>query len=139
MLSMVTLIELVTMAPHVSFLMIVQVDENNEWLERNFRWYRLFAIYMISVNVWSNPFIYIAFNENFRKYLKGIFKSEAIVKVDHAPSEFAASRATDVDDKSTEHSQEKSSLMSSTDHDEPLGSQEGKAFPIWDEVGQLSY
>ena len=114
MLSMVTLIELVSMAPHCSLLMIIQVDEKNKWVQKNFRWFRIFAVYMISMNVWSNPLIYTAFNKNFRKYLRGMIKREKIVKARHAPSEFGATGTTDVDDKNTVHIPEKDNLMTST-------------------------
>ena len=113
MLSMVTLIELVSMAPHCALLMIIQVDEQNKWLRKNFRWFRMFTVYMMLLNVWSNPFIYTAFNKNFRKFLRGMIKSEKIVKASHAPSEFGETGTTDVDDKKKVHIPEKDNLMTS--------------------------
>ena len=113
MLSMVTLIELVSMAPHCALLMIIQVDEQNKWLRKNFRWFRLFTVYMMLLNVWSNPLVYTAFNKNFRKYLRGMIKREKIVKASHAPSEFGETGTTDVDDKKKVHIPEKDNLMTS--------------------------
>ncbi|XP_063678905.1 mu-type opioid receptor-like [Bolinopsis microptera] len=80
MLSLVTLIELVSLVPVVYMIMLSHTDPRNTWLRSNLAWFRILAVYMVSLNVCSNPVIYLATNRSFRGYVRGILQCKRAVK-----------------------------------------------------------
>ena len=80
MLSLVTLIELVSLVPVVYMIMLSHADPRNTWLLSNLSWFRILAVYMVSLNVCSNPVIYLATNRSFRGYVRGILQCKRAVK-----------------------------------------------------------
>ncbi|KAL5260645.1 hypothetical protein ACHWQZ_G010709 [Mnemiopsis leidyi] len=99
MLSLVTLIELVSLVPVVYMIMISHTDPTNLWLFQNIGWFRIFAVYMVSLNVCSNPLIYLTTNNSFKNYIMGVLRCRRAVKNNSVVSrEF---KSTTVKTKST--------------------------------------
>ena len=94
MLSLVTLIELVSLVPVVYMIMIHHTDPRNSWLFQNIEWFRIFAVYMISLNVCVDPLIYLATNRSFRNFLRGVVACKRGVEVGSIVSEFGSKGPT---------------------------------------------